>query len=120
MGIFRRSKQPVSVSTGHPVDDELLARLGQLGDLNAPRHWVHYLYFADETAARGAAEVVASAGWTLRTVDESAAGGPEWVVIADQHDVVLDAPTVQSARTFFETVAAQWPGGDYDGWEASA
>lgn len=39
---------------------------------------MHYLYFADEAAARGAADVVQAAGWELQNVAESASGGPEW------------------------------------------
>ena len=106
--------------TGHAGDDELLTQLARLSDLAAPRHWVHYLYFADEGAARGAAEVVAAAGWGLQEVAASANSGPEWVVIAERHGVVTSPDAVCGARAFFEAVAQQWPGGEYDGWEASA
>ena len=119
MGLFRRSK-PVLFDTGHQGDDQLLRQLSHLSDLSAPRHWVHYLYFADEASARGAAEVVLAAGWELQNVAESASGGPEWIVIAERHRVVTSPVAVRDARGFFESVAKQWPGGDYDGWEASA
>ena len=119
MGLFRRHKA-ASFDTGHAGDDQLLTQLAQMTDLSAPRHWVHYLYFADEAAARGAAEVVSAAGWTLQNVEESAAGGPEWVVIAERHGAVTSPEAVRDARVFFESVAQRWPGGDYDGWEASA
>ena len=51
---------------------------------------------------------------------ESAAGGPQWVVIAERNGAVTSPEAVREARTFFERVARQWPGGEYDGWEASA
>lgn len=119
MGLFRRST-PVPFDTGHEGDDQLLTQLSQMSDLTAPRHWVHYLYFADEASARGAAEVVLAAGWGLQNVAESATGGPEWVVIAERQGAVTSPEAVRDARQFFESVAEQWPGGDYDGWEASA
>jgi len=117
--LFRR-RNAVHFDTGHAGDDQLLAQLSQMSDLTAPRHWVHYLYFADEAAARGAAAVVAAAGWELQNVAESAAGGPEWVVIAERHGAVTSPEAVREARRFFDGIARQWAGGDYDGWEASA
>ena len=51
MGLFGRRKA-AQFDTGHAGDDQLLAQLAQMGDLAAPRHWVHYLYFADEAAAQ--------------------------------------------------------------------
>jgi hypothetical protein len=119
VGIFRRRKA-VQFNTGHTGDDQLLAQLSHMSDLATPRHWVHYLYFADESAARGAAGVVNAAGWQLKEVAESAAGGPEWVVIAERHRAVTSPEAVREARVFFEAVAQQWSGGEYDGWEASA
>lgn len=119
MSLFRRRSAP-QFDTGHAGDDQLLAQLSKMSDLSAPRHWVHYLYFANEEAARGAAASVSAAGWQLQEVAESAAGGPEWVVIAEKQGVVTSPDAVRGARTFFEGVARQWPGGDYDGWEASA
>ncbi|MBR7743123.1 ribonuclease E inhibitor RraB [Phycicoccus sp. BSK3Z-2] len=106
--------------TGHAGDDQLLAQLAQMSDLSAPRHWVHYLYVADEPSARGAADAVQATGWDLQNVAESATGGPEWVVVAERHDAVTTPQAVREARAFFESVAQQWPGGEYDGWEASA
>jgi hypothetical protein len=119
MGLFRR-KGTVSFDTGHAGDDQLLTQLASMSDIAAPRHWVHYLYFADEAGARGAAEVVGAAGWDLQNVAESASGGPDWVVVAERHATVTSPEAVRDARAFFESVAKQWPGGDYDGWEASA
>lgn len=119
MGLFRRNKS-VGFDTGHAGDDQLLAQLSQMSDPSAPRHWVHYLYFADEAAARSAALAVGAAGWELQQLAESATGGPEWVVIAERHGAITTPETVREARAFFEGVAAQWPGAEYDGWEASA
>ena len=105
-------------TTGHAGDDVLLAQIASRSDLEAPRHWVHYLYVKDEPTARSAAEVVAAAGWSIQRVDVSAQGGPEGVVIAEAH-AVTSSEAVREARLFFEGVAATHDGGDYDGWEAS-
>lgn len=115
MRLFRRA--PALESTGHEGDDHLLREIARRSRIDAPRHWVHYVYFADEAGARSAARAIERAGWTLQTVD-AAANGDGWVVIADQHDVVVTPASVQSARSLFERVAAE-AGGDYDGWEAS-
>jgi hypothetical protein len=124
MALFRRKKQapvaPALASTGHSGDDQLLQLIAADGDINAPRHWIHYLYFPNEQTAREAAEVVESAGWALQQVAESAAGGPEWVVIAERHGAVTIPSEVQAARLFFEGVAHTNGPGEYDGWEASA
>jgi hypothetical protein len=97
----------------------LLAQIAQQSDLATRRHWVHYVYFANESAARAAAAQIIASGWDIQRVDQSADGGPEWVVIAEQHGVVTSPEAVRNARMFFESVAAAHPGGDYDGWEAS-
>jgi hypothetical protein len=117
MPLFRR--RPTLPSTGHSGDDQLLGILSKHGPLETPRHWVHYLYTADEASARDAAGVVERAGWQLQHVDP-AAQGPGWVVVAERHDAVLDVDAVREARIFFEGVASSVRGGDYDGWEASA
>ncbi len=109
---------PVLESTGHPGDDILLAQIATGSDIGASRHWVHYLYVADEAQARSAAEVIAAAGWDIQRVEESAAGGPQWVVIAETR-AATTPNAVREARMFFEGVAGTHAGGDYDGWEAS-
>ena len=118
---FRRQTTrtgPSLPSAGHAGDDELLAQIASRSDLDAPRHWVHYLYVQDESQARSAAQVIAAAGWPIQRIDASADGGPEWVVIAETQAVTSPA-AVREARLFFEGVAATHEGGDYDGWEAS-
>src|SRR3954452_24718895 len=81
--------KPKSASTipsaGHAGDDQLLAQIAQHSDLDAGRHWVHFVYFANEDAARAAAGQISQAGWDIQRVDPSADGGPEWAVIAEQH-----------------------------------
>ncbi len=120
MGLFRRRpRDPGLAPTGDAGDDALLAMLASRSDLGSPRHWVHYLYVADEAQARSAAEVIAAAGWGLQSVDVAATGGPDWVVIAETH-AVTTPEAVRDARQFFEGVAATHEGGEYDGWEASA
>ncbi len=117
MALFR--KKPSGPSTGNDGDDQLLKILqDQHGPADKPRHWVHYLYTADEPSAREASVAIQSAGWGLQRVDV-AAQGPGWVVIAEKHDVVVDASGVSNARRFFDHVANSVAGGDYDGWEAS-
>lgn len=114
MRLIRRNRSGL---TGHPLDDDLLARLASQGDLRAPRHWMHYLYVADEATARAAADEALSDGWDLDRV-EVAADGRGWVVIAEQHDAVLTTDRVIAARRFFEGLADRSTGGDYDGWQA--
>lgn len=118
MALFKK-RSPSLPSTGHAGDDQLLAILAaQHGPLEKPRHWVHYLYVADEPAARNAEQRIRAAGWEIQRVD-AAAEGHGWVVIAERHEATLSAETVREARKLFETVAASAKGGDYDGWEAS-
>ena len=106
------------MSTGHAGDDQLLAQIAERSNLMAPRHWVHYLYSANEASARRAAVDIEAGGWEIQKVDVEAQGSG-WVVIAEQHDVVTSPDAVRAAREFFEGVAASVEGGDYDGWEAS-
>jgi Regulator of ribonuclease activity B len=106
-------------STGHGLDDRLLVEIAKSSDLSSPRHWIHYVYFPTEQAARTAAGVIEAAGWVLQSVG-AADGRPEWVVVAEQHDVVTTPEAVREARAFFEGVAATNGPGQYDGWEASA
>lgn len=118
MAIFRKSKSDPITSTGHTGDDALLAQIAARSDLKAPRHWVHYLYSADENAARAAAADIAANGWQLQRVDVAAQGNG-WVVIAERHDAVISPDDVRAARAYFEAVASRVEGGAYDGWEAS-
>jgi len=78
---------------------------------------MHYLYVADESAARAAASEVISDGWDLDRV-EAVAEGQGWVVVAEQHDAVLSAERVAAARRFFEGLADRSVGGDYGGWKS--
>jgi hypothetical protein len=111
---------PQPESSGNDADDlTLQAIVKQGGDLTRPRHWVHYLYFPGEDAARIAASRVADAGWDLQLVDKAAIGDGSWIVIPERRDVVVNGAAVREARAFFEGVVARVPGADYDGWEAS-
>jgi hypothetical protein len=112
--LFQRKRAP---RTGNPIDDDLLGQLAARTDLSLPRHWMHFLYVADESTARAAADEVISDGWDLDRVDV-AADGRGWVVIAEQHDAVLTPDRVAAARRFFEGLADRSAGGDYDGGAA--
>ena len=121
MKLFRRKGAEtgrVLPTAGHAGDDALLAQIASQSDLDAPRHWVHYLYVQDESQARSAAQVISAAGWQIQRVDVAAGDGPGWVVIAEAQAVTSPA-TVREARLFFEGVAATHGLGDYDGREAS-
>jgi hypothetical protein len=41
------------------------------------------------------------------------------VVIAEREGAVTTPDAVREARLFFESIAQQFPGSEYDGWEAS-
>lgn len=118
MGLFkRRTKLP---STGNSLDDDLLAEIAKVSDVTVPREWIHYLYAADEAAARAAAAAIIAGGWEIKYVDKSAADDDTWIVVAFRPEAVTSPEAVVAARHFFEQIAARTPGGDYDGWEASA
>jgi hypothetical protein len=120
MGLFSwRVKQatPHIAVTGHAGDDALLVKIASISDLEASRHWLHYVYVPDEPRARSVAEVVSAAGWDIQRVAASDPG-PEWVVVAERHGAVTSPYAVHDARLFFEGVAATHDG-RYDGWEAS-
>jgi hypothetical protein len=114
VGPFRQD--PPLTAAGRADDEYFLAALAKdYGPLGKPRHWIHFLYVADERAATEAKQRVEAAGWQVDSVD-AATQRPGWLVIAEQPDVSLSAAAVREARHFFEGVAAAVPGGDYDGW----
>lgn len=91
----------------------------QGGDLFAPRHVLHYLYFASSDAAMTARADLEAAGWQAQARDPLPEYPGQWGVVAEQRDVVLDPDFVRSATDLMEAVAARGDG-EYDGWEASA
>ena len=119
MHLFNR-KSPPPESSGHAGDDQTLEQLVQHGaNLAEPRHWIHYLYFEDEPAARSGANAAVAAGWEVGPVSQAAAGDGTWIVMPQQHAALVDATSVRLAREFFEGLVTGVPGADYDGWEAS-
>jgi hypothetical protein len=119
------------MSTGDPEDDKVLRIIAQNSELSDPRHWVHDLSFEDEEAARMAARLIANVAtppgsmpgrddaeraW-ITEVTASPDGG--WQLTAEQHDVVLTADLIRSAREFFTLITEHLPGSEYDGWRAS-
>lgn len=112
MGLFDRRP---NTSTGHPGDDQLLGMLAKApGGLEAPRHWLHYLYCGDAAGADTLEREAVAAGWTVRRVVPDYHG-----IIAERRVAITPAAAV-GTRAFFEKLAASVPGGEYDGWEASA
>ena len=116
MGFLDRFKQKPPPA---PELDRLILRQleARRADLTKPRHVLHFLYFADEVAARGAASAVEESGYavTVTPPDERVA---EWSVRAEATRCV-DYSNVAAFRAQFERVAAEH-GGEYDGWEAAA
>lgn len=69
----------------------------------------HYLYFADEDAARLASELARARGFAVQLVPR----GVEWLMTAES-----SALGIPEARAQLEDIAATHRG-EYDGWEAS-
>lgn len=113
MGLFSRKPR---ATTGHPGDDQLLGMLAKAPDgLDTPRHWLHYVYCGDAAGADTLEREAVTAGWTVRRVVPEHHG-----IVAERSDLAITPSAVVEARAFFEKLAASVPGGEYDGWEASA
>jgi hypothetical protein len=118
VGFLDRLRNKGAPATPQEADQLVLRQLaGRGADLSKPRHVIHYLYFAAEVDARGAADVVEQAEWetTVNPPDETIA---EWSLRAEGYRVVGSA-TVEAFRAWFEQIAQDHVG-EYDGWEASA
>lgn len=103
----------------HPGDKQLLKQLRRMGyDPNKARHWLQYLYFASREDAQAAFEMLSAEGWQLAG-EILQMPGELWAVCAERRDRPVNDETVIAARKFFESVAARFAGGDYDGWEAA-
>jgi hypothetical protein len=99
------------------ADRHALRQLEKLGaDLTKPRHVIHFVYFADEEAARRAAEEIEHAGYSATVVSPDDRFR-EWRVHADAMRVVSET-TIDGFRSWFDHVATTH-GGEYDGWEAA-
>ena len=118
MGFLDRIRNKGAPATPQETDQLVLRQLtGRGADLTKPRHVIHYLYFADEIDARGAAEVIDQSEWetTVNPPHETIA---EWSLRAEGYRVI-GAATVEAFRAWFEQIALD-NRGEYDGWEASA
>ena len=118
MSFLDRIRKAGAPAPGAHTDRFVLRQLEELGaDLTQPRHVTHFLYFANESDARGAADVIEKAGYQLTVTppDENIA---QWSTRAETARVV-DATTVEAFRTWFEQIATEFRG-EYDGWEAAA
>jgi hypothetical protein len=118
MRIFDLIRNQGAPKTPREADSLALKQLaGRGADLAKPRHIIHFVYFAEETDARAAAEAMEEASWTT-SVDPPDDAIELWCVKADAHRI-CGPDTVAAFRSWFEGVAAQHRG-EYDGWEASA
>lgn len=114
MGLF--SRKPSIEPTGDADDDQLLRLLARApGGLDVERHWIHYLYCADDDGAAELQAKAEAAGWTVKRVVPEYHG-----IVAERHDLVINPDSTRSTREFFDALAASVDGGMYDGWEASA
>lgn len=116
MGFLDRMLRGSPPPTPEEVDRITVRRLQGMGaDLSKPRQVLHFLNFAAEPSARGAAEALERAGYatTVTASDDTTA---EWSVRAEGSRVI-DANTVVAFRSWFERLAVQFHG-EYEGWEA--
>jgi len=118
MGFLDRLRDSGAPATTAEADRLALKQLeGRGADLAQSRHVLHFLYFADETDARRAADEIERAGYEAN-VDAPSDTIPEWTVRAEGNRVV-GSSTVGAFRAWFEQIATEHRG-EYDGWEASA
>jgi len=118
VGFLDRIRNQGAPLTPQETDQLVLRQLTARGaDLTKPRHVIHYLYFADESDARGAADLIEQAEWdtTVSPPDEKIV---DWSLQAEGYRVIGTA-TVEAFRAWFEQIAAEYEA-EYDGWEASA
>jgi hypothetical protein len=101
-----------------PGDLQIIDQLRSHGaDLSRPRDTVHWLYFADQSAAGQASGRLKSEGYSVRVGPSAKAGSSQWSVEA-HCSMVVSSATVPAVRLLMELVARE-QGGEYDGWEAS-
>ena len=116
MSLFDRIRYRGAPKTPEDADRLALRQLeGRGADLSRPRHVVHFLYFADETDARAAADTIGEA-WAA-SVEPPTEAIAHWCVKADGTRT-LGPDTVAAFRAWFESVASEHRG-EYDGWEAA-
>jgi Regulator of ribonuclease activity B len=118
VGLLDRIRNKGAPATPQEADQLVLRQLADRGaDLTKPRHVIHYLYFADEIDARGAADTIEQAEWetTVKPPHETIA---EWSIRTEGYRVV-SAANVEAFRAWFEQIALDHRG-EYDGWEAAA
>ncbi|MBK5224680.1 MAG: ribonuclease E inhibitor RraB [Acidimicrobiia bacterium] len=125
MALFRKNRRP---DAGPPVevpgleepDRKVLHQLVQAGaDLREPRHGIFFVHFPDQRSAEAAAAAARARSFECRVNEPHPDDDPpQWWVVCEQHEVVLDGSTVRDLSAFFESIADAH-GGHYDGWEAS-
>ena len=85
-------------------------------DLAAARPVDHYFYMADEPSSHVLAAALASAGYELVRVAQSALpGGTDWTIVARRSEEL--GPEFDRATAVLE-LHAKANGGVYDGWES--
>lgn len=115
MALFRRKpKLPDYPRNGNSLDDAVMEQLALSGvDFTLNRDWVHYVYCDSAHDATSLSTAAIAAGWNVRPTQMGNG------FIANRADKPVNGQTVPEARQFFEGLAAQVPGGEYDGWEAA-
>ena len=102
MGFLDRFRQ--KPPPGPELDLLILRQLeGRGADLTRSRHILHFLYFAEETAAKRASTTIESAGYDV-TVSGPEGEPARWSVRAEATRVV-DYSTVSGYRARFERIA---------------
>lgn len=119
VGFFSRKDTVELESTGNARDDEVLRGIASRSDLKAPRDWIHYLYFPDAASASTAADSIAASGWSIRGIGRTDPDDGTWFVDAARYGIVASPRALSDARRFFDSVVAEYPGAEYDGWEAT-
>jgi hypothetical protein len=109
MAVARRSKKSTTDPNQRTL--EVMRQVG--GDPTQAHDVCFYLYFADEAAARRAAELLGAAYES--EVKAPREGIPDWALLA--HKSLLPSESAIEAETSRMEEIAEELGGEFDGWE---
>lgn len=98
-------------------DGDALDELKSVGaDLTRPVQVVHYLYCRKQYDAERMGKSVAEEGFSVEV--RRGALGDNWLVLAKRTQMLNEAE-IAELRSFFEKLARNVSGGEYDGWEVA-